>query len=67
SPGCTVYVPPAPAPAPAGGTYTVQPGDTLSSIAAAQGVAGGWQALYAANQSTISDPNRIYVGQQLTL
>jgi hypothetical protein len=58
---------PAPAPAPADGTYTVQPGDTLSSIAASQGVAGGWQALYAANQATIDNPNLIHVGQTLVL
>ncbi|MGY5885625.1 transglycosylase family protein [Modestobacter lacusdianchii] len=58
---------PAPAPAPSGGSYTVQPGDTLGSIASAQGVAGGWRALYAANQGTISDPHLIYVGQQLAL
>jgi LysM repeat protein len=58
------------APAPAatgGGTYTVQTGDTLGRIAAAQGVAGGWQALYAANDDRLSDPNRISVGQVLQL
>jgi resuscitation-promoting factor RpfA len=71
---------PAPAPAPAaprplvapaadvsGGTYVVQPGDTLSSIAQAQGVPGGWQALWDLNRDTVADPNMIYVGQQLTL
>ena len=58
----------APAPAAAsGGTYTVQAGDTLGRIAAAQGVAGGWQALYAANDDRLSDPNRISVGQVLQL
>jgi nucleoid-associated protein YgaU len=58
----------APAPAAAGGgTYTVQAGDTLGRIAAAQGVAGGWQALYAANDDQLSDPNRISVGQVLQL
>ena len=61
---------PAPAPAPAqssGGTYTVQTGDTLAQIAAVQDVAGGWEALWAANRATVSDPNRIYAGQQLVL
>ena len=54
-------------PAPATGSYTVQSGDTLSSIAAAHGTAGGWQALYEKNRDRVSDPNRIYVGQQLVL
>jgi LysM repeat protein len=58
----------APAAAPtSGGTYTVQSGDTLSAIAAAHGTAGGWQALYEMNRDTISDPNSIYVGQQLVV
>jgi resuscitation-promoting factor RpfA len=50
-----------------GATYTVQPGDTLGSIATAQGTAGGWQALWAMNRGLISDPNRIYVGQELVV
>ncbi len=62
---------PAPAPAPAApaatGSYTVQPGDTLGTIAAEQGVEGGWEALYALNDDRIDDPNMIYVGQQLVL
>jgi nucleoid-associated protein YgaU len=63
---------PAPAAAPAapaasGETYTVKRGDTLSTIARAQGVDGGWQALYAANGDRLSDPNRISVGQVLQL
>ncbi|WP_269799604.1 LysM peptidoglycan-binding domain-containing protein [Geodermatophilus chilensis] len=61
----------APAAAPAaeagGVTYTVQSGDTLSRIASEQDVAGGWQALYAANDDQLSDPNRIAVGQVLQL
>jgi nucleoid-associated protein YgaU len=58
----------APAAAPGGGaTYTVAAGDTLGKIAQQQGVAGGWQALYAANDDQLSDPNRISVGQVLQL
>ena len=58
----------APAPAAAGGgTYTVQAGDTLGRIASAQGVAGGWQALFAANDDQLSSPDRIAVGQVLQL
>lgn len=51
----------APIQAPATSTYTVQPGDTLSSIAAKFGT--NYQAL--ANLNGISNPNLIYVGQVL--
>jgi LysM repeat protein len=54
--------------APAGHDYTVHSGDTLSSIAAAQGVSGGWQALYDGNRGTVGgDPNLIMPGQVLHL
>ena len=33
--------------------YVVQPGDTLSGIAAALGIPGGWFALYAANRRAV--------------
>jgi len=55
------------APAVSGADYTVQGGDTLASIAATLGVAGGWEALYAANAGTVADPNLIFVGQVLQL
>ncbi len=43
--------------------YVVQPGDTLSGIAAALGVPGGWPALYAANRRVIGpDPALIRPG-----
>jgi len=49
-----------------GSSYTVKSGDTLSTIAAANGVS--WQHLYAENQSTIGgDPNLILPGQVLTI
>ena len=44
--------------------YTVKPGDTLGSIASAQQVT--LQALLAANPS-ITDPSKIYVGQQICI
>jgi resuscitation-promoting factor RpfA len=50
-----------------GGGYTVQSGDTLDKIARAQGVEGGWQALWSMNRSKIANPNLIYVGQKLAL
>jgi lysozyme len=43
--------------------YTVKPGDTLSGVA--QQYNTTWAAIYDDNQSTISNPNLIYVGQQL--
>jgi LysM repeat protein len=43
--------------------YAVAPGDTLSAIAAALGIPGGWQALYAANRSAVGpNPNAIRPG-----
>lgn len=51
----------------ASGTYTVQPGDTLSLIAQNKDVEGGWRALYEANQDVVSDPTLIYPGDQLQL
>jgi LysM repeat protein len=46
--------------------YTVQPGDTLGSIAAHSGTT--WEALYAANRTVIGgDPNVIAAGEQLVL
>ncbi|CEH09052.1 secreted transglycosydase [Propionibacterium freudenreichii] len=48
-----------------GGNYTVQAGDTLSTIAAAHGTT--WQALYAANKSNITDANLIYAGETLNV
>ncbi len=43
--------------------YAVRPGDTLSGIAAALGVRGGWPALYAANRPVIGpDPDLLRPG-----
>ncbi|MFE9396664.1 transglycosylase family protein [Streptomyces flavidovirens] len=51
-----------------GKTYTVAGGDTLSTIADAEDVKGGWQRLYAANREVVgSDPDLILPGQRLTL
>jgi LysM repeat protein len=48
--------------------YVVQPGDTLSGIAAALAVRGGWPALYAANRRVVgADPNVIHPGTVLVL
>ena len=48
--------------------YVVQPGDTLSGIAARFAVRGGWPALYAANRPLIGpDPDLIRAGTVLVL
>jgi nucleoid-associated protein YgaU len=53
---------------PAGtGSYVVKSGDTLSKIAASHGVDGGWRAIWAANRSTIADPDLIFIGQRISL
>ncbi|MEV5848732.1 transglycosylase family protein [Streptomyces sp. NPDC051985] len=53
---------------PDSGTYTVQDGDTLASIADSLDLDGGWRALYAANKADIgADPNAIAPGQTLKL
>jgi LysM repeat protein len=48
-----------------GGTYVVKSGDTLSRIAARQGL-GGWRPLYNANPS-IKNPDLIFPGQRLVI
>jgi LysM repeat protein len=48
--------------------YTVERGDTLSSIAQRfYGSAADWNRLFQANKSVISNPNTIFPGQVLTL
>ncbi|MFE2228764.1 transglycosylase family protein [Streptomyces kronopolitis] len=52
----------------AGGDYTVRPGDSLSAIATAHRLAGGWAALYDRNEGVIgSDADLIQPGQVLDL
>ncbi|MFC1430037.1 transglycosylase family protein [Streptacidiphilus sp. N1-3] len=49
-----------------GATYTVKSGDTLGTIAAANGES--WQTLYAANTSTVgANPDLIFPGQVLSI
>lgn len=58
---------PVAAPKAAVGTYTVVPGDSLSLIAAKLGVAGGYQAIAAANTDIIYNVDLIFPGQVLTI
>jgi len=46
--------------------YTIQPGDTLSSIARDLGTKGGWQALVARNQRFLTNPDLIFPGDRIT-
>ncbi|GGX92341.1 LysM peptidoglycan-binding domain-containing protein [Streptomyces fructofermentans] len=49
------------------GEYKVVKGDTLSGIAAKEGVKGGWAKLFKLNDDIIDDADFIYPGQQLHL
>ncbi|TDC76757.1 LysM peptidoglycan-binding domain-containing protein [Micromonospora sp. KC606] len=56
------------APVTSGGSYVVRPGDTLSEIAEARKVSGGWKALYERNRSVVgADPGLIFPGQKLSI
>ncbi|RVU18595.1 LysM peptidoglycan-binding domain-containing protein [Streptomyces antnestii] len=49
------------------GEYKVKSGDTLSKIAEAHHVKGGWAKLFKLNKDIVEDANLIYPGQQLHL
>ncbi|MFI8914314.1 transglycosylase family protein [Streptomyces sp. NPDC053513] len=49
------------------GEYKVVTGDTLSKIAQAHGVKGGWAKLFELNKDVVQDADLIYPGQQLHL
>ena len=52
----------------AGQTYTVQSGDTLSKISKQfYGDAGQYQRIFEANRDKLSDPDKVQVGQVLTI
>ena len=64
----TAASPAAAKPAAAAARYVVRPGDTLSGIAAALDVRGGWQALYETNRPVIgADPDVIQPGTALVI
>jgi len=51
-----------------GRTYTVKPGDTLSKISQQfYGDAGQYQRIFEANRDKLKDPDKIQVGQVLTI
>ncbi|MEU9101984.1 transglycosylase family protein [Streptomyces sp. NPDC048361] len=49
------------------GEYTVKSGDTLGTIATAQGVKGGWEKVFDLNKDIVKDANLIFPGQKLHL
>ncbi|MCZ7459838.1 transglycosylase family protein [Streptomyces sp. WMMC940] len=49
------------------GEYTVKAGDTLSRIAEAEKVKGGWKKLFELNKDIVEDANVIHPGQKLHL
>ncbi|MCX2185092.1 transglycosylase family protein [Streptomyces sp. SKN60] len=49
------------------GEYKVVAGDTLSKIAQAHHVKGGWEKLFELNKDIVQDADLIYPGQQLHL
>ncbi|MFD7597508.1 peptidoglycan DD-metalloendopeptidase family protein [Kitasatospora sp. NPDC059812] len=73
APAAAVTAAPAAAPAdqaqaPSQESYRVVSGDTLSRIADAQHVDGGWQALYDHNREVVGgNPDLIFPGQQLVI
>lgn len=49
-------------------TYTVKPGDSLSKISQHfYGSAGAYMRIFEANRDKLQDPDKIQVGQQLTI
>jgi len=50
-----------------GETYTIQSGDTLSSIADKLDIEGGWEALFTANADTVIHADLIFTGHVLQL
>lgn len=60
--------PATPAPAASGSVHVVVEGDTLSEIAAAHDVEGGWPALHQRNRQVVGgNPHLIFPGQRLDL
>ncbi|MFD8951927.1 transglycosylase family protein [Streptomyces xanthophaeus] len=55
------------APKTGNGSYEVKSGDTLGTIAEANGVKGGWQQLHELNKDIVADADLIFPGQKLKL
>ncbi|OKK16705.1 transglycosylase [Streptomyces sp. CB00455] len=55
------------APKTGNGSYEVKSGDTLGTIADANGVTGGWEKLFELNKDIVPDADLIFPGQKLKL
>ncbi|HET7138833.1 MAG TPA: transglycosylase family protein [Arthrobacter sp.] len=67
-PSDAVTAPQHAAPVPVSGeTYTLEPGDTLSTVAHKLGIEGGWQSLADANLDRVANPDLVFAGQVLQL
>ncbi|GHB84344.1 transglycosylase [Streptomyces cirratus] len=55
------------APKTGNGSYEVQEGDTLGTIAEVNAVKGGWEKLFELNKDIVSDADLIFPGQKLKL
>ncbi|MER8097519.1 transglycosylase family protein [Streptomyces goshikiensis] len=55
------------APKTGNGSYEVKEGDTLGTIAEANGVQGGWEKLHQLNSDVVPDADLIFPGQKLNL
>ncbi|MEU6893450.1 transglycosylase family protein [Streptomyces sp. NPDC046557] len=55
------------APKTGNGSYEVKEGDTLGTIAEANGVKGGWEKLFELNKDIVPDADLIFPGQKLKL
>jgi nucleoid-associated protein YgaU len=49
------------------GNYEIKPGDTLSKIAEANKVAGGWQAIVEKNKDFVTNPDLIFPGHKILI
>ncbi|MDJ0380617.1 transglycosylase family protein [Streptomyces sp. G-G2] len=65
TPAPTKTAPKTEAPKTGNGSYEVASGDTLGTIAQAQGVKGGWQHLFELNKDIVQDADMIFPGQKL--
>jgi hypothetical protein len=49
------------------GNYEIKPGDTLSKIAEANKVAGGWQGIVEKNKDFVTNPDLIFPGHKILI
>jgi nucleoid-associated protein YgaU len=49
------------------GNYEIKPGDTLSKIAEANKVAGGYQAIVEKNKDFLTNPDLIFPGDKILI